>query len=42
MPVTVVMQSGALIMGLNPTQGIDVCACLYSVVCCIGRSLAIG
>jgi hypothetical protein len=31
-----------LIVGSNPTQGIDVCICLLCAVMCVGRGLATG
>jgi hypothetical protein len=38
-PITVVARSNAVIVGLNPTQDMDVCMRVYSVcvVLCVGR-----
>jgi hypothetical protein len=37
-------RSNAGIVGANPTQGMDVCVCVYSVcvVLCVSSSLATG
>jgi hypothetical protein len=39
---TVVARSNAGVLGSNPTRGIDVCMCVYSVcvVLCVGNGLA--
>jgi hypothetical protein len=38
------LHSNSGIMGLNPTQGMDVCVCLFCVcvILCVGRGLATG
>jgi hypothetical protein len=42
---TVFARSNAGIVGSNPTRGMDVCVCVYSVFCvvlCVGSGLATG
>jgi hypothetical protein len=42
---TVFARSNAGLVGSNPTQGMDVCVCFYSVLCVVlgvGSGLAIG
>jgi hypothetical protein len=44
LPVTDIARLNAVIGGSNPTQGMDVCVCVFSVcvVLCVGSGLATG
>jgi hypothetical protein len=42
--LSVSARSNAGVVGSNPTQGMDICVCVYSVcvVLCVGSGLATG